>query len=209
MSKPGSPPRTQGEQRERPPDGVAPGVDGAELGPDVEMDAPPAQRTLGTTPGLDRAGQLVVGQAELARPRADRQAVLGLGLDRGVEAQQDVDGRSGAPGQRGEVRGLVGRLERDPAERLAATRRPGPPRRRSARDLPTPSRLIRSFGSPARRATDHSPLDTTFAPRPAAARRATTAATSFALTEYCRIHGSGNAARSSSAAAARPAASVR
>jgi hypothetical protein len=60
--------------------------------------------------------------------------------------------------------------------------------------LPTPSKVIRSFGTPAREATAHSPRDTTFAPQPAAARRPTTAVTSFALTLYWRIHGSGKAA---------------
>ena len=38
--------------------------------------------------------------------------------------------------------------------------------RRSASVLPTPSSVIRSFGTPARRATAHSPRDTTFAPKP-------------------------------------------
>ena len=80
--------------------------------------------------------------------------------------------------------------------------------RRSASVLPIPSRVIRSFGRPARRAAAHSPRETTFAPNPRAATSATIAGTSFALTEYCRIHGSGNAARIALAAASSSARSV-
>src|SRR5262249_15051373 len=61
---------------------------------------------------------------------------------------------------------------------------------------------------PAFRAIAHSPRETTFAPRPAAPKRRTTPATSFALTEYWRIHGSGKAAASSLAAASTAAWSV-
>src|SRR5687768_5580957 len=73
--------------------------------------------------------------------------------------------------------------------------------RRSASLLPTPSTVTRSFGMPARRASDHSPRETTLAPPAAACAAAEiTAGTSFALTEYSRIQGSGNAARSRSPA---------
>ena len=89
----------------------------------------------------------------------------------------------------------------------SATQRRGSPSttaptaaRRSAWLLPIPSSVIRAFGSPARRADAHSPRETTFASRPSAPRRPTIAGTSFALSEYARSHGSGNAARSSSAA---------
>ncbi len=80
--------------------------------------------------------------------------------------------------------------------------------RRSASVLPIPSRVMAAFGSPARRASDHSPRETTLAPNPCAAIRATRAGRSFALREYERSHGSGNAARTASAAASRVAASV-
>ena len=72
--------------------------------------------------------------------------------------------------------------------------------RRSAADLPTPSRVMRSFASPAARATAHSPEETTFASSLSAARRATTDGTSFALSENARSQGSGKAASSSRAA---------
>jgi hypothetical protein len=72
-----------------------------------------------------------------------------------------------------------------------------------------PSREIRSFGSPAREAIAHSPRDTTLPPQPAAARRATTAATSFALRLYWRTHGSGKAASVSRPAARSVSTSVR
>ena len=59
--------------------------------------------------------------------------------------------------------------------------------RRSASVLPIPSSVIRPFGTPARRATVHSPRETTLAPRPpgasGAVSRVTIAATSFALSE--------------------------
>jgi hypothetical protein len=64
------------------------------------------------------------------------------------------------------------------------------------------------FGIPARVAIAHSPRDTTFAPNPACPISRTVPATSFALTLYCRIHGSGNAAATSSTEARRVAASV-
>jgi hypothetical protein len=65
---------------------------------------------------------------------------------------------------------------------------------------------------PARREIAHSPRETMFAPNPPGpsgpVSRARTAVTSFALTEYCRSHGSGKAARTSAAAASRVATSV-
>ena len=87
-----------------------------------------------------------------------------------------------------------------PVERIAA--------RRSASVLPTPSREIRSSGTPARRATAHSPRDTTLAPNPREVTSATISGTSLALTEYCRIHGSGNADRTADAARSSSARSV-
>jgi hypothetical protein len=68
--------------------------------------------------------------------------------------------------------------------------------------------VTRSFGIPARVATAHSPRDTTLAPKPRPQTRPTIAATSLALTEYCRSHGSGNAFVTASAAASTVATSV-
>jgi len=81
-------------------------------------------------------------------------------------------------------------------------------RRRSASALPIPSNVMRSFGTPARRAIAHSPLDTTFAPRPRACTIPTIAATSFALSENWRTIGSGKAAASSRVDASSVAMSV-
>jgi hypothetical protein len=77
--------------------------------------------------------------------------------------------------------------------------------------------VIRAFGTPAALAAAHSPRETTFAPKrnrsapPSVDRRQTariTAGTSFALTLYWRIQGSGNAVATSAAAASIAAASV-
>jgi hypothetical protein len=65
-----------------------------------------------------------------------------------------------------------------------------------------------SFGTPARAASDHSPRDTTLAPKPWRATAAITAGTSFALTEYCRMIGSAKAAVTSRHAASSVARSV-
>ncbi len=80
--------------------------------------------------------------------------------------------------------------------------------RRSAGVLPMPSSEIRSSAMPARRASVHSPRETTFAPKPRVATALMTAGTSLALTEYCRTHGSGKASRTADAAPSRVARSV-
>ena len=112
---------------------------------------------------------------------------MGLGRHVRVEAEQDVEGRSRSgrrarpAGDPGQLRQLVGALDRDPAKRRAVGRRPdGRPQVRGV--LPIPSSVIRSFGMPAARAAAHSPDETTFASRPAAPSRATIAGTSLALT---------------------------
>ena len=145
----------------------------------------------------------------------------------GADRQPAAASRARPPGSAG--RGRRARAARPPEHARAAirtsasasssdsiaTHRSGAPSRaartaarRSASVLPTPSSVIRSFGRPARRATAHSPRETTLASKPSAATAATIAATSLALTEYARSHGSGNAARTRSAAASSVARSV-
>jgi hypothetical protein len=80
--------------------------------------------------------------------------------------------------------------------------------RRSAAVLPMPSIVIWSLARPALRAIDHSPVETALAPKPRAETSPTIAATSLALIEKVRSHGSGNAARTSDAAASSSARSV-
>ena len=63
-------------------------------------------------------------------------------------------------------------IRRPPTPVASHRLRPGPRPRRSASVLPTPSSVIASFGTPARRAIAHSPAETTFAPRPRPASRA-------------------------------------
>ena len=135
----------QGHEGERAADGIAPGIDGPELRADMEVDAAPPERSIGSAAGLDRSGDLVIGQAELRRAGTDRQAALGLGLDRRVEPEQDVEpGATGPPGDRREGSGLIGRLDRQPAQGspAAAARTAA---RRSASVLPTPSSVIRAI----------------------------------------------------------------
>jgi hypothetical protein len=91
----------------------------------VEVD--PAEAQAGRArEGVGRLGQLGLGQTELARATPDRERIVGLGRDVGVEAEQDVDGRRRAqPGcESRQDRELVDRLDRDPEQRLAGTCRP-------------------------------------------------------------------------------------
>ena len=136
----------EGDQSECSSHAVPPRVDRAELRSDVEMDAPqPQARRRGERIG--RLRQLGLGQPELARAAPDRERVVGLGRDVGVETEQDVDRlaeparaarrastassstdstatqRSGSPIPRRANRspqvriGLADALERDPAVR--------------------------------------------------------------------------------------------
>ncbi len=196
------PPRTSANEGERPPDAVAPGVDRAELRPDVEVDAAQAQAAAGGPDDIDRLGQLGLGQAELAEPpRPTAKRGMRLGRDVGVEAEQHVDWPSG---RHARVRPA------EPARRASRARRPT---RRRASSSASPSRG-RPDGRPQvgvgladalerdprvgdagrRRSGPLAARDTTFAPRqPPWQTAAMTAGTSFALTLYWRIHGSGNA----------------
>ena len=159
--------------------------------------------------GLDRLADLRLGHAELRAAGPDRETGQGLGRDVRVDPVQDVDRRRpGAPGGPGQRRRLVHRFEGHPGQRGAIAARPGPPRGGRPAVLPIPSSVMRSFGTPARRARAHSPRETTFAPNPRSATAPITAGTSFALTEYWRTIGSGNAATTDAHAASSAARSV-
>ena len=184
-------------ERQRLANAVPPGVDGAELRPDVQVDAarPERRRWAGPAAGLDGLADLRLGHAELGAARPDRESGQRLGRDVRVEPVQDVERRRARPARGpGEGRGLLGRFEGHPAQRApsAAARTAA---RRSAGVLPIPSSVIRSFGTPARRASAHSPRETTFAPNPRAGDRRDDRRDVVRLDRVLADHGSGNAPR--------------
>ena len=81
------------EHREPAPHCLAPRVHGAQLGPDVEVDAPGADWS-GRVQRRDRRGELGLGHAELGRCPPDRQPRLRLRGHVRVEPEQDVERRS-------------------------------------------------------------------------------------------------------------------
>ena len=98
------------------------------------------------------------------------------GLSRKSDVERRPPRRPGRPaGHGGQGLRLVRGFEGDPQERLAPAAAARTAARRSASVLPMPSSVIRSFGTPARRATAHSPRETTLAPKPCAATSATMA----------------------------------
>ncbi len=102
-------------QRERLPDGVAPRVDGAELRPDVEMDAAWAQWSVRAATRFDRGRDLGLGHTELGAPRADSKPGQRLSGDVRVEPVEHVERWRPDPGRFvGERGGLLGRLDGDP-----------------------------------------------------------------------------------------------
>ena len=153
----------------------------------------------------------VIPNFELAAPTASVAAVSGTtaGLRRNSTSS---GGRSAVPKRA--LRAMAISASASSGDSIASQAGGAPvaawrtARRRSASVLPIPSIVIRSCGTPARRAIAHSPPDTTFAPRPNPCSTATTPETSFALTENWRMIGSGNATASSAAAARRTATSV-
>ena len=181
------------------PDGVAPRVHRAELRADVQVDAARPQRPVRRRrpASMAVASVSVIPNFEAPAPTASPASVSGAtsGLSRySTSSAVGRRARDRAPSHARPAPRLLGRFERDPPQRLAlAAARAAA--RRSASVLPMPSRVIRSSGTPARRASAHSPRETTFAPNPRAATAAMTAGTSLALTEYWRSHGSGNASR--------------
>ena len=90
----------------------------------MELDPAPAQRSVGTAAGLDRRGQLVVGEAELAGLGTDRQAGQRLRLDRRVEPEQDIEPWRASPDgpsrEAAESGRLIRRLDRRPQDGIAA-----------------------------------------------------------------------------------------
>ena len=104
------------------------------------------------------------------RPTASPAIVSGRDL--GVEPDEHVERRPSAPpqagpsGHRGQDLGLVRRTRGRPTAAAAPAAVDRIAARRSASVLPTPSSEIRSSGTPARRATAHSPRETTLAPKP-------------------------------------------
>ncbi len=131
----GQPAAQQRDDREPAPDRVAPGIDGPELRPDVQMDAARPDRTAAIVrEPLDQAGRLGLGQPELGGAVADVEARDRLGRHVRVEPDEDVERRPPAPpeagpaGHPGDRLGFVRGLERDPRQRHAADR--GRPDRR-------------------------------------------------------------------------------
>ena len=196
-------PAPQRGHRERPADGVAPRIDGAQLRADVEVDAARDEGPSARRRHLDRR----TARSRSSRTggtAADGERRDGLRRDIRVDPVEDTSravarGRAAAAASADERPGLLERLRARPSAAgwpSAAARRRRRGRRRSLAD---PSSVMRSSGRPARRARAHSPRDTTFAPKPSAATAAMTAGTSLALTEYWRSHGSGNAARTAAA----------
>ena len=171
----------------------------AELRSDVEMDPAPADRSVGAAAGLDDGADLVRVNAELRAPRSGREAGVRLGLDRRVEPHERIDAQrrevarlepARRPRARRRAVSIAGASAAASSADSTATQRSGSPAaaartaaRRSASVLPIPSSVIAAFGTPARRASAHSPRDTTLAPKPRAASRATSAGRSFAFSE--------------------------
>ena len=132
----------QAQQRQPATHGIAPRIDRAELGPDVEVDPARNERAVGTRHALHRGRQLGFGHAELRTHGPDGQAGGRLRDDRRVEAEQHVERRTvrsaqTRPARDGDQRlGFVGRFDcqpgrRRPGCRLRAPRAAG--RRRSCR----------------------------------------------------------------------------
>ena len=149
----------------------------------------------------DDAGRLRLGHAELGRPGPDGEAGDRLGRHVRVEPDEDVERRPAAVPETG-ARGPWRRTSASSAD-SSATHASGVPRCGRAHGAPQvgvglADALERDpvVGDARRRATAHSPRDTTLAPKPRAATSATIAGTSLALTEYWRIHGSGKATAS-------------
>ena len=110
----------QGGHGQRPPDGVAPRVDRAQLRADVEVDPARPERPVRSAARRDGLGDLHLGHPELGSAGPDSQP--GRGLRRHVRVQpiEDIEPLGARPTDDGGQRGcLLGRLDRDPAERPA------------------------------------------------------------------------------------------
>ena len=186
----------QRDDRQPAPDGVAPGVDGAQLGADVEMDParpdrPPACVVSHSTRPV--ASVSVRPNFEVPSPTASPGIVSGTTSGLRRTRTSSAGGRFAKTGAPGHARSRLGFIRRSRATQArgglpAAVARTAA--RRSASVLPIPSSVIRPFGTPARLAIAHSPRDTTFAPNPRAVTlRDDLGPCRSALIEYCRTHG--------------------
>jgi len=116
-------PAQERAEGQRPADRVPPGVHGAELRADVEVDAARGQTTSRRHDG-DRRRELVGRHPELRARRPDREAGRGLGHDRRVDAQEDIETPTADArlGNRREGPCLVGGLDGQPARGIAGMR---------------------------------------------------------------------------------------
>ena len=154
VERPSSPPRSRASEREPAPDARRatrrPRPAATRRGGGCRAAEPPVEPANAST----AVGQLGLGHAELEPPRADREGVMGLGRDLRVQPEQDVERRSSPPAEppREPRPGRPARRPTRPRPRAAASPRRGrgTAARRSASVLPTPSSVIRSFGTPAR-----------------------------------------------------------
>ena len=108
-----------------------------------------------------------LGHAELGAARPDREPRQRL--RRHVRVEPVSTSIGGAPARRaspGEGRRPRRPTRGPPSASGAPSAAARTAARRSAGVLPIPSSVIRAFGTPARRASVHSPRDTTFAPNP-------------------------------------------
>ena len=215
VSKSGLVAAQQGERGEAAPDRVAPRVDRAELRSDMEVDAarhgagPPARRRpRSPPPAPSRSSRTSSRRRPTASPACVSGATSGLSRNR-----TSMGGRSPRP--RPARRAIAARavaprprFDRDPAQRWPLGRRPDrrPQVGVGLADALERDPLVRQPGR--RRQRPLAARDDVRAPPPARPTAAMIAGTSFALTEYWRIHGSGNAARSSPPAASSAAPSV-
>ena len=117
-----------------------PRIDRAELRPDMEVDAARPERAVGTATAFDGVGRPPSRSSRTSSRRRRRPTRPRLGRDVRVQAVQDVQARRRQPARdRGQGGGLLGRLERDPAEgsAVAGGRTAAPQvRRRSCRSPP-------------------------------------------------------------------------
>ena len=196
-------PRHSAGNRQAAADRVAPGVDRAELRPDVQVDPARPERSVG---GRRRARSRpaisisVIPNLEPPAPTASPACVSGAtsGLSR-YRTSSGGERRAVARAAR-QRRRLLGRLERrssGAARRRAAARDGGAQVGVGLADPLERDPLVRDAGPcarpPTRRARRRSRRSR------AGAAAAMTAGTSLALTENWRSHGSGNAARRSAA----------
>ncbi len=139
----------QAEQSEPDAHCRSPGIDGTQLRPDMEVDAPPPQRAIGAATGIDELRQLVGQDAELGPRGAHREAAMRLGVDLGIDAHHDIQADTGTLGREASTRASsadsrLNHSSGSPA-RAAATAA-----RSSAMPLPIPSSAIPLAGNPAR-----------------------------------------------------------